>query len=199
MTVRRLPRLAVLGLALLLAATGCSEAERAPDDVVPAEDPVTMAVRTAELLGSAAMYDREQRGSLLEGVAHPEATPEVALLQEGYDRVGDLLGLDRRGRPETGSTVARTAVLGAELVEQADEEATVELWTVGLLGVAAAGSAHPVQQTWSTETVELRRTTGGWRFAGLTSEQGPVPVGGGQLPSLQQALLDLPDAWRSTS
>lgn len=138
------------------------------------------------------MYDEQKREAAVRAMAHPDAVDQVPGLLEGFERVGTALGLDAAGRPPAGTVVARAAVLGAEVVRFAPPRAQVGVWTVGLLGVAAAASPQPVQERWSTEFVDVVWDGTAWKWAGLQHQEGPVPVGGAQQPSASQELAHLP-------
>jgi hypothetical protein len=144
---------------------------------------VAAASEHVRILNSTLMYDRAARAEVLSDLLHPDAQGQAQGLTEGYDRVADLLELDDAGRPERGLLVARAAVLGADAVTFDPPRARVRVWTVGLLGVATLASSQPVQERWSTETVQVLWDGARWRYAGLQHEDGPVPVGGAQLPS----------------
>lgn len=154
------------------------------------------AVTHLELLNSNVMYDRSRREETLRVAAHPDFHPRLPALFEGYDRVSAALGLDESGKPKSGDVIARAAALGAEVTEYELPRASVSIWTLALLGIAAPTSPHPVQERWSTEVVDVEWDGVVWRWSGLTHEDGPVPVAGGQLPSPTELLDQVPDAVR---
>lgn len=181
---------------LLAGCTGGADvpepASAGPQDAAGEGGAVAAAAEHVRLLNSPVMYDRYARAQVLDDVVHPDAAGLRPDLEEGYDRVAAVLGLDEQGQPSNGTLVARAAVLGAEAVRAGATEARVRVWTVGLLGVATPASTQPVQQRWSTEVVDVQWDGDRWRYAGLRHEDGPVPVAGTQLPSPAEDLAGAP-------
>lgn len=65
------------------------------------------------------------------------------------------------------------APLTATLVEATDGVATVDVWTVSVLGAPDSG---PPQQVWRTVTVVLDLVDGRWLVADSSADSGPTPV-----------------------
>ena len=65
------------------------------------------------------------------------------------------------------------APITATLVESAAGSASVDVWTVSILGAPDAGSP---QQVWRTVHVDLEEVDGGWRIAAATADEGPTPA-----------------------
>lgn len=65
------------------------------------------------------------------------------------------------------------APLTANVVLTDDSSATVDVWTVSILGAPAGGSP---QQVWRTVHVELERIEGRWLVAGASADAGPTPA-----------------------
>lgn len=65
------------------------------------------------------------------------------------------------------------APITARLIDEDDSEATVDVWTVSILGAPDTGSP---QQVWRTVHVELERLGGRWLVASATADSGPTPA-----------------------
>lgn len=65
------------------------------------------------------------------------------------------------------------APLTATLVDLVDEEASVDVWTVSILGAADADSP---QQVWRTVHVDLGFVGGDWLVDAATADSGPTPA-----------------------
>lgn len=147
------------------------------------------AVRFLILYGSPAMYDAEQRRRVIAQITAPSVRAQVhEQVSSAFDLAARNLGLDDRGDSEKGQLVARTIPVGARVVTYTPDRAVVSVWTTGLLGVAGLGSSNPVQEVWSTETVTLDWTTGGWRWVSFEHEDGPAPIGSAQVPADADAI-----------
>ena len=146
---------------------------------------VAAAVAAVARLGSADVYAATTRKATLVQVALPEAVPA---LERGFAQVADNLGLDAAGRSSEGELVALSTPVATSVVAYDLDEAVVSVWSTGLLGLAGPTSRRPVQETWSTDTVTLRWTPDGWRWAGSQHVDGPVPVGSAQVPSPPEEL-----------
>lgn len=168
-------------LATEQAAAPAAPADRPPADELPtAQSAVAAALDLVSVLGSTAMYDDRSRRAVLDRVAAESARAE---LDRGFRLAADALGLKPEGTAQGGDLVARVTPVGHRLDQFQGETAVVSVWTVGLLGVAGATSAQPVQASWSTETVTLTWLDGRWQWAGLVHAEGPAPVGSAQVPA----------------
>jgi hypothetical protein len=65
------------------------------------------------------------------------------------------------------------APLTATVVASTETEASVDVWTVSILGAPESGSP---QQVWRTVHVDLSNTAGGWRVSAATADAGPTPA-----------------------
>lgn len=151
------------------------------------EGAVRAALAHVRLLGSPAMFDSERREVLLARAGVPrEARKDF---EDGYRLAADALGLGQNGAPVEGELVARTVPVGHRVSNYDGRQAVVQIWTVGLLGVAGATSTLPVQASWSTETITLEWQPEGWRWISLQHQEGPAPVGSAQVPAPPDLLL----------
>jgi hypothetical protein len=135
-------------------------------------------------LAGRTVLDPAARRAALDAVVLPAARAEV----ERTLRV-DPAGAARAGLPVAladGSLVARTIPAASRLRAYDPDSASVEVWTVSLLGTRSLGK---VTAAWSTTTVTLRWSGGDWRLAGLATRSGPVPSTGGEVPSRYDDLL----------
>lgn len=145
------------------------------------QDPVDAAYRAVTVLGGASMYASRSRAQALAELISDEALRDR--LDRGFQFASRGLALDDRGRSRAGELMARAMPAGARVLAASDDEAAVAVWTLSLLGIAGAGSPTPVQETWSTEVVQLARHDQSWRVSSLSSAPGPTPIASNQLPS----------------
>lgn len=155
--------------------------------VAPTADPVSAALHVVRVLGSEAMYDPERRATALRDLGTSAAVTQVAA---GFDRAALTLGLDDTGRSRDGELVARLVPVGQRLVSEDAGSAVVDVWAVGLLGVAGPTSAQPVQTSWSTERVSLVRSGSRWLWSAIERQDGPAPVGSAQPPASPTLLAE---------
>jgi hypothetical protein len=150
------------------------------------DDPTAAALRAVRVLGSPEMYDASRRDQVLAEIADPAL---ASRLTTGLSRAAGGLGIDDSGDSEAGTLVARLVPVGHRVVELSNAHAVVAVWSVGLLGVAGPTSAHPVQATWSTDTVTVSRIDGRWLVTDVAHQEGPAPVGTSQVPAPPSVLL----------
>lgn len=142
------------------------------------------AIRFLTAYGSPAMYDADRRGEIVGDITSPSLRGQLqGQVDEAFGLAAKNLGLDRRGTTPDGELVARTVPVGVRVLAYDRDQAVVEIWATGLLGIAGLASRNPVQETWSTETVALEWTPEGWRWAGLKHADGPAPIGSAQVPA----------------
>ena len=65
------------------------------------------------------------------------------------------------------------APLTATITDESDSTATVDVWTVSILGAPDSGSP---QQVWRTVHVELEQRDDRWLVASATADAGPTPA-----------------------
>ncbi|URM90803.1 hypothetical protein LUW75_13365 [Streptomyces sp. MRC013] len=139
------------------------------------------AANYAVALGSAGMFQRENRHSILRAVHDPAAVDGLlAALDKAYSP-GFLknVGLNEDGSTPPGLTfVSRTMPVGTQLLEMNGDAATVEVWCTGLVGMAGETSTKPVTQTWFTITQKLKWVGGDWKIQSSSQKEGPTPVNG---------------------
>lgn len=138
-------------------------------------------------LGSQLMYEPGSRHALLAAIGAPGS---LSTLQAWGDAtyspgLNTTLGLDAGGQPiRDGLTfVARRVPVGSQVAGWTPASAVVQVWLLGLHGLAGQGSTTPVREGWETDTVTLTWQAGGWRYVSETGVLGPVPVVGAQAPS----------------
>ncbi|MFD5589533.1 hypothetical protein ACFWII_37815 [Streptomyces sp. NPDC127063] len=139
------------------------------------------AANFAVALGSTDMFHTDTRHFLLEALYTPEA---AAKLQGPMDAAYsadflDRLGLDQNGNAPAGSTfVSRVVPVGTTVQQYSGNTARVDVWYMGLIGMAGEKSTDPVKSTWKTWTFDLQWTGKDWKIVTDTQKDGPAPVPG---------------------
>ncbi|MGA4953842.1 hypothetical protein [Streptomyces lydicamycinicus] len=139
------------------------------------------AANFAVALGSSDMFNKEQRHKIVNTVMAPSAT---ATLQNKLDDAYSpdffkTVGLKADGSTPSGMTfVSRTIPVGTKIKDFAKDQATVEVWCTGLLGMAGEGSVKPVTTSWFTLTMKLAWTGNDWKTLTRSQTDGPAPVSG---------------------
>ncbi|MEU1438336.1 hypothetical protein ABZ438_30305 [Streptomyces sp. NPDC005786] len=131
-------------------------------------------------LGSAEMFDKTKRDEILGNVIAPSAVGGFRkTLDQAYSAtLFKNLGLNEDGTTPTGFTfISRTTPIGTKVTKSSDEQATVEVWCTGLIGLAGEGSTKPVTDGWFTITMELQWINGDWKAVTHSQKDGPAPVG----------------------
>ncbi|MFD8268867.1 hypothetical protein [Streptomyces althioticus] len=139
------------------------------------------------VLGSAEMFDKEQRRDIVTAVF----TPDVAAARQGdldaaYSNQEFLanIGLDKSGKAPAGQTfVSRVVPVGTKATAFSANEATVEVWYTSLFGLSGEGSTNPVTESWYTTTYQLQWIDNDWKVVDFQQKDGPVPVGRDQKAS----------------
>ncbi|MFI8944726.1 hypothetical protein [Streptomyces syringium] len=137
------------------------------------------AANFAVALGGDGMFKADTRREIVDATHTADAAPA---LRENLDKAyseGFLknLGLNPDGTAPKGQTfVSRTVPVGTKSTSYGGDEATVEVWCTGLVGLAGEGSTKPVAQTWFTITEKLRWVDNDWKVSSSTQKQGPAPV-----------------------
>ncbi|MFD7613404.1 hypothetical protein [Streptomyces sp. NPDC059828] len=135
----------------------------------------------AVALGSAEMFQRENRHRIVDAIYTPQAAASLKAPQDDAYSAEFLakLGLDADGSALEGSTfVSRTIPVGTKVDAFTRSKATVSVWCTGLVGMAGEGSKDPVRTTWKTWTFQLQWTSGDWKVADDSEKDGPTPVPG---------------------
>lgn len=101
--------------------------------------------------------------------AHGYREQLLATYRQGAAAFREKLGIGSTPEPVV---FVRTSPIAYRVEEYSASEATVSVWTVGVLG---SGATVTPQQTWSTQRVALRWEDGGWKVAGFDRQSGPTP------------------------
>lgn len=135
--------------------------------------------------GSEAMFGATSRADIVGAiVAESDRVRVAAQLDESFGLAGRAYGLDAEGTARPGlDFVARTVPVGTRVQSFGSGRAVVEVWAVGIVGVAGPDSTKPITQAWETATVTLRWSSGDWKWVSVTIADGPTPVSGLQPPS----------------
>ncbi|MCI0385762.1 hypothetical protein [Streptomyces sp. CNQ085] len=139
------------------------------------------AANYAVALGGTGMFETEHRHMLVDALYTPESAARVKERQDrAYSEAFlERLGLTPQGEAPEGMTfVSRTVPVGTRVTEYEGDDATVEVWYTGLVGMAGEESTLPVTTTWKTWTFRLRWAGSDWRIAEDSQEDGPAPVPG---------------------
>ncbi|MFH9430368.1 hypothetical protein ACH4JZ_19065 [Streptomyces sp. NPDC017615] len=139
------------------------------------------AANYAVALGSAEMFNKARRDSVLQTVMTPSrVTSSKAEMDQAYTSAfNQSLGLSAEGAAPNGSTfVSRTSPIGTKVTESGDDTATVAVWCSGLLGLAGSKSTNPVTNSWFTITMKLQWAAGDWKIITHSQTEGPAPVPG---------------------
>ncbi|GLW49858.1 hypothetical protein Stsp02_55190 [Streptomyces sp. NBRC 14336] len=144
------------------------------------------AANYAVALGSAEMFDKAKRDSILQAIIVPSRVSEFrANLDKAYTpEFNANVGLNKDGSTPDGYTfVSRTTPIGTKVTEASDSQATVEVWCSGLLGLAGEKSTKPVTNSWFTITMQLEWTNDDWKIVTHSQKDGPTPVPGDERAS----------------
>jgi hypothetical protein len=143
------------------------------------------AVNYAVAYGSADMFVPERRHAIVTTIVERARRQDLLReLDQAFSAVGKGYQLDESGQAPAGLTfVSRTAPVGVRLVAFGGGNATVEVWTAGIVGLAGEGSPTPVTEAWATATVQLHWSDKDWKWVSFTQRDGPVPVSGLQTAS----------------
>ncbi|GAA3163898.1 MULTISPECIES: hypothetical protein [Streptomyces] len=139
------------------------------------------AANYAVALGSSDMFDDQKRHRIVSTIMAPSV---VGTLQKDLDHAyatdaRKAVGLKPDGSTPAGLTfISRTIPIGTKSTAYAGDEATVDVWCTGLLGMAGTGSTRPVTTTWFTITMKLTWTGKDWKAVSQTQKNGPAPVSG---------------------
>ncbi|MFC4513657.1 hypothetical protein [Streptomyces ehimensis] len=139
------------------------------------------AANFAVALGGDGMFRKDSRHAIVDATHTPDAAPALqGQLDTAYsDAFLKNVGLLPDGSAPKGLTfVSRTVPVGSKTTSYGTNDATVEVWCTGLVGLAGEGSTKPVSQTWFTLTQKLHWTNDDWKVASSTQKQGPAPVNG---------------------
>ncbi|MFF5333864.1 hypothetical protein [Streptomyces sp. NPDC013181] len=152
------------------------------------------AANYAVALGSAEMFDKDQRRVITAAVYAPEV---AAARQDALDKVySDAaflsnIGLTPEGTAPAGQTfISRSNPVGTKVVKYDSDRASVAVWYSALFGLAGDGSKNPVSESWFTNTFELEWVGGDWKVTDFTQQDGPAPVGRDQAAASAEEMAD---------
>ncbi|MFJ7491274.1 hypothetical protein ACIQZB_08445 [Streptomyces sp. NPDC097727] len=144
-------------------------------------------------LGSAEMFDKPKRDSILNAVIAPSAVNGFrTTLDQAYSAgLFKNLGLNDDGSTPAGFTfISRTTPIGTKVTKSSTDQVTVEVWCTGLIGLAGEGSTNPVTDGWFTITMELKWVSGDWKAVTHSQKDGPAPVGSDTRASSADEIAD---------
>lgn len=131
-------------------------------------------------LGSVEMFDKTKRDEILNSVIAPSAVDGFrTTLDQAYSaNLFKNVGLNEDGSTPAGfNFISRTTPIGTKVSKSGSDQATVEVWCTGLIGLAGEGSTKPVTDGWFTITMELQWINNDWKAVTHSQKDGPAPVG----------------------
>ncbi|MDL5202439.1 hypothetical protein [Streptomyces sp. ALI-76-A] len=137
-------------------------------------------------LGSAEMFNKAKRDAILRAIIAPSRVSNFeTTLDKAYSpEFNKNVGLDENGSTPAGYTfVSRTSPIGTKVTEASADNATVEVWCSGLLGLAGENSTNPVTNSWFTITMKLEWTNNDWKIVTHSQKDGPAPLPGDERAS----------------
>ncbi|WP_371612635.1 hypothetical protein [Streptomyces clavifer] len=151
------------------------------------------AANYAVALGSAEMFDKVQRDKILDAIIAPSSlarfrtTLDMAYSASFFANVG----LNENGTTPDGFTfISRTTPVGTKVTKASGDQANVDVWCTGLIGLAGEGSTKPVTDGWFTISMELEWIDGDWKAVTHSQKDGPAPVGGDTRASSAHEIAD---------
>ncbi|MFE7139888.1 hypothetical protein ACFVAG_19280 [Streptomyces sp. NPDC057644] len=139
------------------------------------------AANYAVALGSAEMFNQEQRRDIVQSLADSSTATK---LQSGFDAdysqgFLEQIGLETDGSAPAGSTfVNRTLPAGTKVKSYSSSTAEIEVWCSGLFGLTGEKSTKPVTSGWFTVTMQLKWNGSDWKILETSQRSGPSPVTG---------------------
>jgi len=146
-----------------------------------AQGAASAATNYAVALGSDGMFNKQKRHTIVQSISDPTTLPT---LQTGFDAdyspaFLSQIGLSKDGSAPAGTTfVSRTVPAGTKVVNITGDEATAEVWCMGLFGLTGEKSTQPVTNGWFTVTIKLKWDGGDWKTVQTSQKTGPTPVAG---------------------
>lgn len=149
---------------------------------------ISAATNYVVALGSELTLDPVRRPTTLATISAVEVDPAVAARFADLPAVEARTGLLADLRASV-PAIARVAPVGVRVLAYSESRASVQVWTVAVVGTARLGQ---VDMSWSTETLQLgwERAPGGsdWKLLRYDSIAGPVPALNQSISTLSQAL-----------
>ncbi|MEY9876100.1 hypothetical protein ABH931_005607 [Streptacidiphilus sp. MAP12-33] len=132
-------------------------------------------------LGSSDMFATQSRHAIVSTVVDPSVAAAMQTqFDASYGAQANKLGLNNGKAPNGLVFVCRPDPVGTKLDAYSTDNATVEIWTSGLIGLAGQGSTQPVTEFWFTMTLRLHWASGDWKVIAYSQVDGPTPVSGNQ-------------------
>ncbi|GHA33415.1 hypothetical protein GCM10010329_65570 [Streptomyces spiroverticillatus] len=151
------------------------------------------AANYATVLGSDGMFNAGRRHGIVQTVADASA---VDKLQGGFDADYSAaflkqIGLDENGAAPAGLTfVNRTIPSGTKATTYSADSASVDVWCMGLFGLAGDKSTKPVTSGWFTLTVKLKWNGSDWKVLETSQKTGPTPLTADNPASKSEEIAD---------
>jgi hypothetical protein len=135
--------------------------------------------------GSGRMFQAAPRTAIIGAITDP-AVRDVLLARadQVFRAQTSTFGLQADGTAPKGLTfVCRAVPMGTKSSAHTAISATVEVWSVGIVGLVGSSSIKPVVEAWNTTTMRLNWVNGDWKMVEFSQKEGPTPVSGLQVPS----------------
>jgi hypothetical protein len=132
-----------------------------PDPVVAA---IAYVASTDDLMGHSPVGRREIFRKL---VAPAELDAQVASFEQAASELATTLDVPVE------RLVWVEVPITAKVVDSTSESASVDVWTVSILGAPSAGSP---QEVWRTVHIDMELSSGRWLVTTATADQGPTPA-----------------------
>ncbi|WP_406284018.1 hypothetical protein [Embleya sp. NBC_00896] len=135
--------------------------------------------------GSDRMFQAKPRAAIIATITDPAVAEGLLVRADQVFRSQTAtFGLQADGTAPKGLTfVCRTVPMGTKSIAYTATSATVEVWSVGVVGLAGTTSTKPVGEAWNTTTMRLSWVNGDWKLVEFSQKEGPTPVAGLQVPS----------------
>ncbi|OPC81758.1 hypothetical protein B4N89_13145 [Embleya scabrispora] len=135
--------------------------------------------------GSARMFRAQPRTAIITTITDPAVRDGLlARADQAFRAQTTVFGLQPDGTaPKGRAFVCRAVPMGTKSIAYTPASATVEVWSVGVVGLAGADSTKPVAEAWNTTTMRLSWVNGDWKLTEFSQKEGPTPVSGLQDPS----------------
>ena len=141
--------------------TGAAPTAAAPDPVVAA---IAYVASTDDLMGHSPVGRREIFRKL---VAPAEVDTQAASFEQAASELATTLDVPVE------RLVWVEVPITANVVKSTSDSASVDVWTVSILGAPSTGSP---QQVWRTVHVDLELSSGRWLVTTANADQGPTPA-----------------------
>ena len=143
------------------ASTVAAPTAAAPDPVAAA---IAYVASTDDLMGHSPVGRREIFRKL---VAPSEVDTQAASFEQAASELATTLGVPVE------RLVWVEVPITAKVVKSTGDSASVDVWTVSILGAPSTGSP---QQVWRTVHVDVELSSGRWLVTTANADQGPTPA-----------------------